>query len=225
MADLLASSLACTTAAVLVYYSMYVPQRPVTTTSPRWDFHMFCACACTGRRCLCREWHGDLLIVHHHWQLSSICACSRSKVPIAPMGFSHVCARLCLQGGGVLVHSGTVTFSSCTITGNTATGVRAHAQNFPSPLPIAPMGILLTRLPRLLLYSTPVNYSRYVPPRPRKFPSPRWDFHMFCACACRAAVPSSVVARSPSHRAALLATELLCVLMFESSHRPDGNSC
>ena len=30
------------------------------------------------------------------------------------MGFSHV-LRLCLQGGGVYVQSGTVTFSSCTI--------------------------------------------------------------------------------------------------------------
>ena len=61
------------------------------------------------------------------------------KVPIAPMGFSHV-LRLCLQGGGVYISSGTVTFSSCTITGNSAGFVRDHAQ---------------------------------------KFPSPRWDFHMF----------------------------------------------
>ena len=56
-----------------------------------------------------------------------------SKVPIAPMGFSHVCARLCLQGGGVAVSGGTVSFSSCIITGNTAIGVRPHAQKFPSP--------------------------------------------------------------------------------------------
>ena len=50
------------------------------------------------------------------------------------------CVRL--QGGGVYVYGGSVTFSSCTITGNSAGYVRAHAQ---------------------------------------KFPSPRWDFHMFCA--------------------------------------------
>ena len=58
-------------------------------------------------------------------------ACKR---PIAPMGFSHV-LRLCLQGGGVYIYySGTVSFSSCTITGNTAYDyVRAHAQKFPSP--------------------------------------------------------------------------------------------
>ena len=47
------------------------------------------------------------------------------------MGDSHF-AR-CLQGGGVLVQGGSVTFDSCTITGNTATYVRAHPQNFPSP--------------------------------------------------------------------------------------------
>ena len=41
--------------------------------------------------------------------------------------------RVCLQGGGVFVISGTVTFSSCTITGNTAYYVRAHTQNFPCP--------------------------------------------------------------------------------------------
>ena len=39
-----------------------------------------------GRRCLHRRWHGDLVIMHHHWQYSLLCACSRSKVPIAPMG-------------------------------------------------------------------------------------------------------------------------------------------
>ena len=48
------------------------------------------------------------------------------------MGFSHV-LRVCLQGGGVRIDGGTVTFSSCTITGNTAYYVRAHAQKFPSP--------------------------------------------------------------------------------------------
>ena len=127
-----------------------------------------------GRWCVHRQWHGELLIVHHHWQHSfwSACSCSKlpiapmgkclvdmsirfsslmmwvlprstslkyvpsapetSKFPIAPMGFSHV-LRLCLQGGGVFVDSGTVTFSSCTITGNSASWVRAHAQKFPSP--------------------------------------------------------------------------------------------
>ena len=40
-----------------------------------------------GLRCAHRQRHGDLLIVHHHWQHSyRLCACSYSKVPIAPMG-------------------------------------------------------------------------------------------------------------------------------------------
>ena len=65
--------------------------------------------------------------------------CSRDpKLPIAPMGDSSF-ARF-LQGGGVNVFSGTVTISSCTISGNTASYVCAHVQNFPSP----PWEFLLT---------------------------------------------------------------------------------
>jgi hypothetical protein len=63
------------------------------------------------------------------------------------MGFSHV-LHLCLQGGGVFVRSGTVTISSANISGNTAGGVRA---SLACKSPIAPMGKLLTRLPRLSL--------------------------------------------------------------------------
>ena len=62
-----------------------------------------------------------------------------SKVPIAPMGkclapmgFSHV-LRLCLQGGGVFVESGTVSFLLCTITGNSATYVRAQLKTSHRP--------------------------------------------------------------------------------------------
>jgi len=39
----------------------------------------------------------------------------------------------CLQGGGVFVNGGTVTLSSCTISGNTADLVRTHLQKFPRP--------------------------------------------------------------------------------------------
>jgi hypothetical protein len=39
----------------------------------------------------------------------------------------------CLQGGGIRVDGGTVTISSCTISGNTAYYVRAHPQKFPMP--------------------------------------------------------------------------------------------
>ena len=72
----------------------------------------------------------------HNWecfgQLQDVRAAQTSKLPIAPMGFSQV-SRLCLQGGGVYINGGTVTFSSCTITGNTADIVRALAQKFPLP--------------------------------------------------------------------------------------------
>ena len=48
--------------------------------------------------------------------------------------FCALCLQDFLQGGGVYINSGTVTFFSCTITGNSAgTYVQAHAQNFPSP--------------------------------------------------------------------------------------------
>ena len=52
-----------------------------------------------GRRCHCRGWHSDHLIVHHQWEYSWLCARSSSKVPNAPMGNSRF-AR-CLQGGEV----------------------------------------------------------------------------------------------------------------------------
>jgi hypothetical protein len=49
-----------------------------------------------------------------------VLAAETLKVPIAPMGDSRF-AR-CLQGGGVMVHSGTVMITSSSITGNTAFG-------------------------------------------------------------------------------------------------------
>ena len=93
-------------------------------------------------------------------------------------------------------------------------------------LPIAPMGKWLTCLPRLTLAQLRTLLSTTVGTCHRdleNFPSPRWDFHMFCACACRAAVSLSTAARLPSHRAPSLATQLLeCVLTLKISHRPDG---
>ena len=115
IADVLASTLACATAAnAPVNYSPYVPQRP-------------------------------------------------SKVPIAPMGFSHVLG-LCLQGGGVRIGGGTVTISSCTITGNTAIDVRAHAQIFHRP--DGRIADALASTHACTTANASVNYSQYVPQRP-----------------------------------------------------------
>ena len=88
IADELASTHDCTTAAdAPVNYRMYVPQRTLKTSHrPDGIFTCF-ALLLAGRRCAHRRrWHGELLIVHHHGQHGSNCACSCSKVPIAPMG-------------------------------------------------------------------------------------------------------------------------------------------
>jgi hypothetical protein len=50
----------------------------------------------------------------------------------SPRWETHVCSARCFQGGGVRVDGGTVTISSCTISGNTAL-VRIHAQKLPLP--------------------------------------------------------------------------------------------
>ena len=62
------------------------------------------------------------------------CTCCRDLANFpSPRWDFHMSRALCFQGGGVYVESGTVTFSSCTITGNTAYFVCARTQNFPSP--------------------------------------------------------------------------------------------
>ena len=102
---------------------------PQIFPSPPWETHNCLLFA--GRRCLCLFWHSGHLIVHHQWEHSWLCARSSSKVPNAPMGDS--CSACCLQGGGVAVYGGTVAISSCTISGNTASWVRAPPQKFPMP--------------------------------------------------------------------------------------------
>ena len=94
-----------------------------------------------------------------------------SKAPIAPMGLSDV-LRLCLQGGAVGVQSGSVTFSSCTITGNTATGfVCAHVRKFPSP---RLENALLTYPNRFssFMIDLPVSSTCHLRLKLQKFPTP-----------------------------------------------------
>jgi len=126
VADVLALTLACTTS---VNYSKYVPQRPASIPSPRWETHVLLVvfrAAVSGSRVA--QWPS-----HHApsvgTQLSRCLLCS--KVPIAPLGDSRFAP--CLQGGGVYVFSGTITITSSSIYGNSAFRVRAHVQKFPLP--------------------------------------------------------------------------------------------
>ena len=74
----------------------------------------------------------------------------------------HMPCALCFQGGGVYVSGGTVTFSSCTITGNTAAGVRAQLKS--SHRPDGKMAdVLASTLARTTATDALVNYRRYVP--------------------------------------------------------------
>ena len=87
---------------------------------------------------------------------------------------------------------------ACT-TVNASVNYSMYVPQRPSKVPIAPMGQLLTCLPRFTLArlrtlrstTTVCTCCRDL----QKYPSPRWDFHMCCACACRAAVCTSTVAR------------------------------
>eukprot|EP00900_Chrysochromulina_parva_P011761 jgi/Chrpa1/20586/Chrysochromulina_OHIO_Genome00022374-RA len=118
-----------------------------------------------------------------------------------PAGIFTCFAFVCLQGGGVYVQGGTVTLSSCTISGNTAYSVRAHLQKFPSP--DGNIADVLASIHACTTANISVNYRR-------------------------AAVSTSIPARSrlrlPRSTGIQLTQEVtLCVLMFKSSHGPDGN--
>jgi hypothetical protein len=113
------------------------------------------------------------------------------KIPMAPMGDSHVCSACCLQGGGVYVGRGTVTISSSTISGNTADYARAHAQKFPSPPWETHVALCLQGggVYRVYVYSdvqsgtvtissstiTGNTAEQDVRAHYREFPSPRWE--------------------------------------------------
>ena len=125
IADALALILACTTANdALVNYSRYVPGcRSRYLEIPHCPDGKKVLHVCLPSRLHnCGRRSGQLQWVH---AAETFC-----EFRIAPTGFSHI-LRVCLQGGGVFVQGGSVTFDSCTIAGNTATYVRAHPQNFP----------------------------------------------------------------------------------------------
>jgi hypothetical protein len=74
-----------------------------------------------GWRCVHQRWHGDLVIVHHHWQHRLRSACSRSKFPIAMIGKLLTCLPR-------------LTFAQLRMLRST-TGGACHRdlENFPSP--------------------------------------------------------------------------------------------
>ena len=121
-----------------------------------------------GGRCVhLLQWHSELLIVHHHGQQSCLCACSRSKVPIAPTGKLLTCLlRLLLAQLRPTLRSTTV----CTCRRDLEFSYRPDGKNADA---------LALILACTTANGASVNNSRYVPKRPRKFPSPRWDFHRF----------------------------------------------
>ena len=142
---------------------MYVQHRPEIFPSPRWDLTCFAIVlsgrrcfhqqwhsdlvimhhhwqhswirACSRLKCLITLMLDMLALTHAckcFGQLQGVRAAETLKTSHRPNGI-FTCFALCLQGGGVYVRSGTVTISSCTISGNTANYVRAHAQEFPLP--------------------------------------------------------------------------------------------
>ena len=102
-------------------------------------------------------------------------------VPIALKGDSSF-AR-CLQGAGVYVGGGTVAISSCTIGGNSAEaeGVRTHTQKFPH-CPNGKIADVLAPTHPCTTANASVNYSVYVPQRPRKVPIAPMGDSRFARC-------------------------------------------
>ena len=77
-----------------------------------------------GRRCVHQRWHGELFIVHHR-QRSWLCACSHSKLPIAPMGFCLVDMSISI----LILYDGCCLDLSVSSTCH----LRLKKPNFPSP--------------------------------------------------------------------------------------------
>jgi len=146
IADALASTHACTTGNAMVNYSGCVQQRPFGKVVQK-------APMAPMGRLLTRLPRLTLAQLRTLWSTAVGTCCRDLAMFPSPRWETHGFAH-CLQGGGVNVGGGTVTLSSCTITGNTAY-VRAHAQIPHRPdggkIPHAPMGKWLTCLPRLTL--------------------------------------------------------------------------
>eukprot|EP00900_Chrysochromulina_parva_P017016 jgi/Chrpa1/25315/Chrysochromulina_OHIO_Genome00010662-RA len=143
IANVLALTLACTTS---VNFSKYVPQRPASIPSSRWETHVLlvvCRAAVSGSR------GGGVYVFSGTITITSSSIYGNTAfrgggvsvyggtVAISSCTISGHTGVRTDQGGGVYVLAGhvagTVTISSCTISGNSAGTVRTHAQKFPSP--------------------------------------------------------------------------------------------
>ena len=164
IADELASTHDCTTAAdASVNYRGCVLQRPCKIPIVPMRFSHVLRFVLAGRWCRCPEWLGDLLIVHHHWQHSFFCACSCSKVSIAPMG-------------KLLTRLPQLSLPQLWLTLRSTTGCtcRRDLEKFPSPDGKIADVLALTHA-CTTANDASVNYRGCVLKRPRKFPSPRWE--------------------------------------------------
>jgi hypothetical protein len=143
-----------------------------------------------GRWCLCRGWLSDHLIVHHQWEHRWLCCarCAHAQKFPMPQWETHVllvvcigrrCLRLFWHGldNVFLDHRQHSFLCAC-----------SHSKS-----PIAPIGKLLTCLPRLTLAqlrtlwsSTGCTCHRDL----QKFPSPPWETHVWLV-AYRAVVSQS----------------------------------
>jgi hypothetical protein len=165
MANTLASTLACTTAAdPPVNYRGYVPQKPRSFPSPQWEI-------------------ADVLAPTHaccFGQLQGVCATETFNYPIAPMGkFLTSCPDSRLHN---YERFGQLQY------------VRATETLKISHLPIAPMGKLLTHFlldSRLHNCECFGQLQGVLATEALKLPSPPWETHVLLV-VCRAAVFLSI---------------------------------
>ena len=149
--------------------------------------HIWHLLVLAGRWCRCGGWHSDHLIVHHHRQHSFwIGACSCSKLPIAPMGIpAHLPNRLSsFNSDRYLVLSGICTCQP-----------RLQTSHRPDGKCLVDMSISILIFDDGCCLDLPVWSTCHLRLKLQKFPLPRWDFHMLCAYARRAAVSLFGVAR------------------------------
>jgi hypothetical protein len=193
MADVLASTHACTTVDASVNYRGYVPQRPCKVPM-----------ALMGKLLTCLPRLTLAQLCERFGQLQLVLATETLKTSHHPMGKWLTCLPR-------------LTLAQLQTLRSTIQGVRAAETLKTSH---RPNGKIANVLALTLACTTSVNFSKYVPQRPASIPSSRWETHVLLV-VCRAAVSGSRVAQWPSHHAPSVGTQLLmCLLLLKSSHPP-----